>query len=150
MAGNRKSTGCAVTELIISALAASYPLHPDSIICADDDSGSPSQAAWGSIGNFVSDDKIARAAALGTISAGSIRADGGRDGAEGLGGFVFGGHGIGWFAGASLPADRDNLAQRRVLSRKISNYFHGPISGLPHNVKVQPPAGDTPETSTQQ
>jgi hypothetical protein len=39
------------------------------------------------------------------------------------------GHGIWWFAGASLPADSDNLSQRRVLSRKISNYFHGPESG---------------------
>jgi hypothetical protein len=35
--------------------------------------------------------------------------------------------------GASLPADRDNLAKRLGLSRTIFNYFSGPSLGLPHN-----------------
>ena len=47
--------------------------------------------------------------------------------------FGGGGHGIVWLVGASLPADRDNLAKRLGLSRTIFNYFSGPSLGLPHN-----------------
>jgi hypothetical protein len=78
--------------------------------------------------------RLVRTASLAPIGAGSFSAFFGLDGAEGLGGFVFGGHGIGCLVGASLPADEFNLSQRLVLSNKIRNYFHGPIPGLPHNI----------------
>lgn len=79
------------------------------------------------------------ATALGAVGAGRFGADGGWDRAEGLGGFVFGGHGIWWLIGASAPADVRTLTPRRVITRKISNYFHGPILGLPLNIPVNPP-----------
>lgn len=58
-------------------------------------------------------------------------------------------HGLGWLIGALAPADAKNLPKRLGFARKISNYFHGPISGLPHNADVLAPAGEkTPTKKT--
>jgi hypothetical protein len=69
--------------------------------------------------------------------------------AEGLD-FVFGGvgcHGLGWLIGALSPADERNLPNRLGFARTFSNYFHGPISGLPLNAKTE---GPPTETSTEE
>jgi len=80
--------------------------------------------------------RLGWASSLCAVGAGCFGADGGWDRAEGLGCLVFGGHGIWWLIGASAPADGRTITQRRVIARKISNYFHGPIPGLSHNSKL--------------
>ena len=70
-----------------------------------------------------------RASTFSTVCAGRFGADGGWDRAEGLGCFVFGGHGIRCLIGASSPADGKTITPRRVIAMKISNYFHGPKTG---------------------